>query len=295
MRKVQIITDSTSDLVLDDREKYNIEYLKMGFNINNTEYEANLDWNQISPQEYYSLIKKGNRATTSLIKTEEIENKFKKALDNNLDVLYLAVSSKLSGSINYASILSLDMLSNYPDRKIVCYDTLRSTYAEGMIAIDCAKMANEGASLEEIINYLDNNKLKYQTYATVGSLEWLKLAGRVKASNAFFGNLLGVKPIILGDAIGNNNAIKKIRGRKASLLELVSLCKEQIIDPENQIIYLEHADSIEDANFLKDELIKTINPKEVRVSMLGPIIGATTGPDTVMISFYGKEVTITSE
>ena len=291
MKKFYVFTDSTSDVLKEDREAYDFGYLKMAFKIENRDYDADLDWEKLPVNDFYNKMRQGNRATTNQVLTTEIEAKFEEAFKEGLDVLYIACSSKLSTSVNYAKTIGEDVLAKYPGRKLVCLDSLRSCYAEGLMAIAAAKLANEGLELEEAVRIIEEDKLKYQTYATVGSLNWLKMAGRVKASAAFFGNLFGV----VGDALGNNYGFKKVKGRKTSLDELVNLCASRIVDKENQIVYVEHADSLEDALYVKERIETLVKPKEVRVATLGPIIGASCGPDTIIVDFFGQKVEIVGE
>lgn len=295
MKKFQVLTDSTSDVEKKYRDEYDFDYLKMVFRLKDREYDADVDWNEISAHDYYDSMRNGNRFITGLVKTEEFETKFKKYLDMGLDILYIACSSKLSGSLNNGKAIAKDLLEKYPGRKIICIDSLRSTYGQGQIAIAAAKLALEGLDIEQANKIIEDTKLNYQTYATVGSLEWLKKAGRVKASTAFFGNLFGVKPIIVGDALGNNYAYKKVKGRKASLDDIISTVKERIVNPNEATVYVEHADCIKDCQYVVDTIKETVNPKEIIIGNVGPIIGATTGPDTILVSFYGEKVTIIGE
>ncbi len=294
MKTFQVITDSTSDVEKSFREEFDIDYLKMVFTIEGKTYDADLDWKDITAKEYFDSMRKGNRSITGAIKINELEEKFAKYLSEGLDVLYIACSSKLSASVNTAKSFSDELLEKFPGRKIVCYDSLRSNYAEGYMAITAAKMANEGKSLDEVVSYLDSNKLKFQTWATVATLDWLKKAGRVKASTAFFGNLIGIKPIILGDKNGNNYSFKKVKGRKPSLDELANIILERIDNNPDGTLFIEHADCLNDANYIKD-VIKDKFKGKINVSTLGPIISATTGPDTITVNFYGEEVTIAGE
>lgn len=294
MRKFQVLTDSTSDLQKEFRDKLNIDYINMVYTINGVTYDADLDWNNLSPTDYYNMMREGARSITGLIKTTDTEMKFEEALKQGLDVLYIACSSALSGSVNAAKITASELLERYPERKIVCFDSLRSNYAEGLIAYDAAIMANSGMELDEVVKVLEETKLNYHTIATVETLDYLKKAGRIKASKAFFGNLMGVKPIILADANGNNYSFKKIKGRKASLDDIVNYVKENITNPCEKIVFVEHADCIKEAEYVKNQIEKLVNPKEVRVSVLGPIIGATVGPGTITINFNGNKVTMVS-
>ncbi|MCR5647242.1 MAG: DegV family protein [Acholeplasmatales bacterium] len=294
MKTFQVITDSTSDVEAKFREEYDLDYLKMVFTIEGKTYDADLDWKDLSPKAYFDSMRKGNRSVTGAIKITELEEKFEKYLSQGLDILYIACSSKLSASVNTAKSFSEELLEKYKGRRVICYDSLRSNYAEGYMAITAAKMAKEGKTLDEVVAYLDENKLKFQTYATVATLDWLKKAGRIKASTAFFGNLIGVKPIILGDKNGNNYSFKKVKGRKPSLDELVNIILERIDNNENNILFIEHADCESDANYIRDAL-KDKFKGQINVSTLGPIISATTGPDTITTNFFGEEVTIAGE
>lgn len=291
MKKFQVITDSTSDVEKNFRDELGLDYAAMLTSLDGKEYKACLDWSEISPVDFYNQMRKGAKAKTVLVQTGEFEEKFEQYLSMGLDVLYIACSSKLSGSVNNAKIVANELKEKYPNNKVICIDSLRSNYAQGMLALTACKLANEGKAIDEVAAFVEEEKLKYQTYATVGSLNWLKEAGRIKASAAFFGNLFGVKPIILGDAKGYNYAFKKVKGRKTALDELIAIIKDRI--DLNSILFIEHADSINDANYIKEALKGTV--KEINISYLGPIIGSTIGPDSITINFYGKKVEIASE
>lgn len=295
MKSFQVITDSTSDVELSYRNEYGLDYVQMVFSIAGREYPASLDWEELSASDYYNLMRNGNRATTGLVNAVEFSNKFEKYLSKGLDVLYISCSSRLSGSLNNAKIVAAELMDKYPNNKVICFDSLRSNYSQGMMALDAAMLANKGKSIDEAARELSIHRLRYQTYATVDSLEWLRKAGRVKASSAFFGNLFGVKPIIVGDAAGNNYAFKKIRGRKQSLEALAKIVDERIINRNEATVFIEHADCLEDALFLKDLIIDMVNPKKINISNVGPIIGATVGPNSITVNFYGEKVTILGE
>ena len=295
MYNYDIITDSTSDLTKELREKYNISYAHMNVIINNVEHIADLDWNEFSAKEFYDYMRDGTKITTTLVPSHEFERCFKESLDAGKDVLYLGCSSKLSGSVNVAKFVAEELRKAYPDRKIVVVDTLRSNYGEGLIAIKASELRESGKTIEEVRDYVEANKLRFNEICTVETLTYLKNAGRVKATSAFFGNLLGVKPLVLADALGNNYAFKKVKGRRAALLELINTMKEKIVDPENQIIYLEHADCEVDCEFVKQHIIDTFHPKDVYVSYIGPIIGSTIGPGAIVVSYFGTEETLKGE
>ena len=98
--------------------------------------------------------------------------------------------------------------------------------------------------------------------------------------------------MIISDAKGQNFAVKKMKGRRNSLVELVNMAKENVINAEEQTIYVVHADTQADAEFVKELLIKELNPKEVVVTPMGPIIGVSTGPGTIGVYAKGKKVEV---
>ncbi|MBR1867505.1 MAG: DegV family protein [Clostridia bacterium] len=295
MQYFKVFTDSTSDCEKEYRDEYGFDYLRMVFTQGGRDYVADLDWAEISPKDYYDAMKNGNRAITGLINGEGCSSKMEECFKAGYDFMYIACSSKLSNSVHTAEIIAEDLLKKYPERKAVCIDSLRSNYAEAMIAMRAADLAKKGLTIDETAKIIEDEKLKYQDWGTVGTLEFLRKAGRVKASAAFFGNLFGVKPMIVGDANGNNYAYKKVRGRKASLDELVGVICDRMEEPEKHILFLEHADCYEDVSYIAEEVKKRISPKKINISYMGPIIGAAIGPGAITVNFYGKKVDIAGE
>ena len=295
MSKFQIFVDSTSDMFTELRKEYDVDYVWMNIVLKGEEKKASLDWDIYSPKEFYDWMRDGIRITTTLVPLEVFIDKWSKVLEAGNDILYISCSSALSGSINVGKNARTMLLEKYPDRKIEIIDPLNSCKGQALMAMRASDLRKEGKTLDEIVKIIESEKLCYNQFCTVATLDYLKKAGRIKAGKAFFGNLFGVKPIIISDAKGNNYAWKKSKGRRQSLIDLVEYTKENIVNPENQIVYVVHADCIEDAEFLKEHIESELHPKEVRIDYLGPIIGSTTGPGTVAIFFFGKEVTIVGE
>lgn len=290
-----ILGDSTSDLSLETRKQYNIEYAIMNFLCEGKESPASLDWDEISPKEFYDLMRDGKKVTTTQVPYNVFYEKFTECAEKGLDVLYISCSSGLSGSVNTARLVRNEILEKYPNMKIEIVDSLISSLGQGGLLIDAAKLRDEGKTIEEVRDYIEDNKLKVHQAGTVATLDYLKRAGRIKASKAFFGNLFGVKPIIISDIKGQNYAYKKVKGRRSSLLQLVEEMKEHIIDPESQTIYITHADSIEDAMFVKEHIEREINCKDILINYVGPAVGASVGPGTIIVFCKGEEVTIEGE
>ncbi len=236
-------------------------------------------------------MRAGERVLTAQVPTEEFGRIFRKYLEEGKDVVYIGCSLKQSGSVNTGAVVAKKLLPDYPEAKIFCIDSLNACMGEGMLAVRAAEYRDAGLDSQEIAGRIMAERNLVNEYCTVHSLDALKRAGRVKASAAFFGNLFGVKPIIIADKNGYQTPIKKVKGRQSSIQEIVSLLKEAVIDSENQRIYIAHADCAEEAETLRRLAEREIPCREIHVGYIGPIIGASVGPDTLAIFGFGKEVT----
>ena len=163
----------------------------------------------------------------------------------------------------------------------------------GSMCINASIMREEGKPIEEVAAYIEENKLYYHQIATVDDLAYLKRAGRVSATSAFFGSILKIKPIVISDAIGQNFASEKVKGRKASINRIVELFKEHYKSNKYQKIAVLHADCEEDGEILKEKIYQALPDKDVEIftGYIGPTIGASVGPGTVVVYFIGDKVT----
>lgn len=292
MRNVKIITDSCGDIDGTTMEKYGIDYCEMSVIEDGKVSPARLTWTREEAHQLYDTIRGGKRITTAQTTAETFHTTFTKYIDEGYDIVYIGCSSKQSGSVHTAQVVADKLMPHYPDAKLYCIDSLNASLGEGMLAVEAAKLAKAGKNATEIYDHILAVRKNVQQFATVHTLEHLRKAGRVSASSAFFGNLMGVKPILISDVNGTQTPIKKVRGRQNSVKEIVSQLKENIIDPENQTIYVGHADCDRAEVDALVALVKQEIPcREVYVGMIGPIIGASVGPDTLAVWAFGKPVT----
>jgi len=293
MRKFVILTDSSCDLDKNLREKYDIEYLPMHLIIDGKDYDADLDWQNISVKEFYDLMRAGKRVMTAQISKLEYVTRFEEYVKQGFDVLSVTCSSALTASVKASQLARDEVMAKYPECKIICVDSLLSCAGLGIMCIKASLMRAEGKTIEEAAEWIETNKLKINQEATVEKLSYLKQAGRVSAAAAFFGGLLSVKPIIISDVNGNNASIEKVKGRKASLERLAERVKDEYQPTEFKSIFLLHGDCENDALELK-EIIKAkvgVTDDDIIMGYIGPIIGASCGPGVIGVYFYGKEVT----
>ena len=292
MRKVKIITDSCADLSAELLKKYNIDYAKMSTVEDGVESPALLTWSAEDAHKLYDTIRGGKRITTAQVSVEEFNRIFTQYLDEGYDIVYIGCSSKQSGSVNTGRVTAQKLLPQYPAASIFCIDSLNASMGVGMLAVEAAKLAAAGQDAEAINKQILCIRKNVNQFVTVHTLDHLKKAGRVSASSAFFGNLMGVKPILISDANGVQTAIKKVKGRQTSFEEIVKCLKESITDAEKQTVYIAHADCNKGELDSLVALVKNEIPcKEVHIGLIGPIIGASIGPDAVGIWGFGKTVT----
>ena len=291
MRDFVVITDSTSDLTCEMRQEYGVEYVQMNYVIDGVEYKASLDWESHGIREYYDLMRNGTRVFTTQIHRDTYYEAFKNALDAGKDVVYIACSSALSASVNVARMVAQELMNEYPEAGIFCIDSLISSLGQGYLAMEASRKRAAGINAADTAAYIESMKLCVNQCGTVASLEYLRRSGRVKASKAFFGNLFGIKPIIISDRKGQNYAYKKAKGvvnARAAIAEHIA----QAADGRYDELFLTHADCLEDVQLLKEEILKVAPFKKVTVSTIGPIVGASVGPGTVIAFCHGKEVLI---
>ncbi len=290
-----IITDSTSDMCAALREQYNIDYVTMNYVLDGKEYPASLDWESHSPKEFYDMMRNGKRFTTTQVPREQYEEKFTYYLDKGMDVVYVACSSALSGSYNFSTVVAEEINAKYADNKVYCVDSRISSLGEAFVCFMADEQRRLGKSAAETAEYLEANRLKVNQVGTVESLEYLKRAGRIKASKAFFGNIFGVKPIIISDIAGQNYAYRKVKGALNARLAIVEDVKNTVVNPEEQILYISHADNEELALIVKDMIMAEIPFKGFHIDYITPIVGSCVGPGTIITFCYGTEVTVKGE
>ena len=291
MAKFKIFTDSCSDLGTTDRKKYDLEYVHMGIVVDGEEKRADLDWIDYTPEEFYGWLKEGKHVKTTQVSVPEFINNFRPALKEGYDIIYIGCSSKLSGSVSTCeTLVKLQLSEEFPDRRIYAIDSLNASASEGLIAIEASKLRAAGKSAEEVVQWVEENKLCFNFFATVDTLTYLKNAGRIKGAKAFFGNIMGVKPIFISDAQGNNFVIKKAKGTKNSLEELINGLKETYMQEKGAEVFICQGLAQERAEIIKERLKADLNI-EAKITWIGPIVGTTCGPGVIAVYCLGKEVT----
>ncbi|MFA5442576.1 MAG: DegV family protein [Bacilli bacterium] len=289
MKQYILVTEACSDLPLDFVKKHNIAIVPMLLEIEGKSYSHNLEEKELKLHDFYNQLRDKKVSRTSLVNVGEFVQFFTELLKQGKDILYIALSSALSGTYQSA-VMAIDMLKEeYPNQRIVSVDTLSASLGEGYLVWRAALMQEEGKLLSEVASWVEENKFHLRHLFTVEELGTLKRGGRLSGTAAFFGTLLGVKPILHVSREGKLEVLEKVVGRKKSLTEMISIMKTQILKSEEQTIFIAHGDCLEEAKEVGGLINASMKVKDLFYSFIGPVIGSHSGPGTIAVFFMGKE------
>lgn len=283
---IKILCDSASDLSEDLLNEYNIDRLSLLVIKGEEEY---FDGVTISPKDVYDGMKHGEIFKTSQVPPNSFEEKFEEYGKNQDSVIYLAISSELSGTHQGAVFVKEKIKEEYPELDLTIIDTKSASMGLGLIVLEAAKLAKQGKSKEEILEkvefYLDN----IQHVFTVDNLEYLFRGGRVTKTQVLVGGLLNIKPV-LNMENGKLVPLDKIRGKNKVYKALLDLVDERTkeADLSRQVIAISHADDLENALKLKSMISDRFGAKEFLIGDIGATIGAHVGPGTLALFFLSK-------
>ncbi len=283
---------STADMPKSFFEERNVAYVCFHFNMDGKDYPDDLGESMPFP-EFYKRIEEGAQPTTSQVNVEEFTNFFEPFLKEGKDILHVSLSSGLSGSFNSASIAARDLMEKYPERTIKVVDSLGASSGFGVLMTYLADLRDEGKSLTEVYDWAEKNKLRVHHWFFSTDLTSYKRGGRISATSAMVGTLLGICPLLNMDNEGHLIPRKKIRTKKKVIEELVNMMKEHVEDgPDYKgYCYISNSACEEDAEKVRD-LVEAYCPNlkgKVLINSIGTVIGSHTGPGTVALFFLGDE------
>lgn len=287
-RKYRIVTDSSANLTDELIDKYDIGIASLVFYSGNKEFTSYVKGVKTDLKQFYDMLRKKDALTTSCVNEATFIEVFKPTLQEGLDILYIGFSSALSATYISGEKAAAALRKKYPERKIITVNTLGASLGEGLLVLYAARMKEAGASMKEVQNWLEQNRLKLCHYFTVDDLFFLFRGGRVKKTSYLIANLVNIKPIMHMDDYGRLIPIGKVMGRKKSLNTIAEMVIRDIVDPEDQTICVSHGDCIEDVEYLKEKIEEKIKVKEWVINYVDPVVGAHSGPGTVAIFFLGN-------
>lgn len=287
--KCNLIIDSCCDLPHEVVEREGVYLLKFPFFNESGEHLDDL-YRSTTAHDFYEGMRNGDQPHTAQIPMPSLRAAFEWAHEQGKPAVYLGFSSGLSGT--YQSIVTLkDMLqSRYPERTIECVDTLAASLGQGMLVYYAAKMKQQGASLEEVADWVRDNRLNMAHWFTVDDLMFLYRGGRVSRTAAFAGSLLNIKPVLHVDDEGHLIPMEKTRGRKKSIQGILKHMEASANQPvADQVVAISHGDCIEDVEYLQKLVTERFGVTKYIVNYIDPVIGSHSGPGTLALFFLASE------
>lgn len=287
MTNYVILTDSGTDFTKEMVQELDVELLDLSVTLEGAEPKAN---SELDLTELYAFLREKKSASTSAVNLDTFIEKMTPYLEQGKDILYLGFSSGLSSTYASGKLAAEELSEKYPDRKIYTVDTLCASLGQGLLVYHAAKLRQSGADIEAVRDFVESNKLNLCHWFTIDDLFFLKRGGRVSATTAVVGTMLGIKPVMHVDNDGKLINVGKARGRRASIDALFEKAKETMIgDRSDAVVFISHGDCAEDARYLADRVKNEIGVKEVRVGYVGAVIGSHSGPGTLALFFMGSE------
>ncbi len=283
---------STADLSKEHLESRDVSYICFHYTMDGKDYPDDLG-QTIAFKDFYQAMRDGADTQTSQVNISEYLTYFTSLLETGKDVLHISLSSGISGSVNSARNAAAIAAERFPDRKIYVVDSLAASSGFGLIVDKLADMRDAGADIDEVYQWIEDNKKRMHHWFFTSDLTFFVKGGRVSKAAGFFGGLLGVCPLLNVDHQGRLVPRSKIRGKQNVIREIVERMA-QYADGGAQYAdkcYMCQSDCYEDAKAVAD-LVEARFPNlkgKVLINDIGTTIGSHTGPGTVALFFWGEE------
>ena len=293
MANFVIIPDSSCDLPKALRERFGIPAYLQGilYHPDGHSELASTDKTEDELKAFYeSMTDKKSLYKTATPTIGNIQEVFESQLSQGLDILSISLSSALSSTYRLCCQVREELLKKYPERKIVCVDSLRFSAAEAMMVFLAHEKQQSGATLEETAAYLEANKHRIHQIGPMDDLFFLVRTGRISNFKSFFGSLIGINPMADFNRQGLSQVLGKFKGKKNAFDGVIDYMRATIEDPENQVIFVAHSNRPQAAQVLAQRIQDTFSPKEIIINPVGVACGASIGPGLCAAYYVGKEL-----
>lgn len=283
---------STADLSEKHFNERDIHYICFHYELDGKWYLDDLG-KTMNMDDFYKAMVDGASTSTSQINAEEYMEYFEQFLKEGKDVIHLSLSSGISGTVNSAIIAQKTLAEKYPDRKIYVVDSLAASSGFGLLMDKIADLRDSGMEIDELYNWVEENKLRVHHWFFTTDLTFFVRGGRVSKVSGFVGNLLNICPLLNVDNNGKLIPREKIRTKKKAMAAAVKKMEEfadKGLDYDGKC-YISMSACREDAEVLAS-MIEEKFPKidgKVLINNIGTTIGSHTGPGTVALFFWGSK------
>lgn len=283
---------STVDLTKEHLEKINVPYACFHYNLDGVEYPDDLG-QTISFDEFYSRLKNGSDSKTSQISVGEYEEYFTKLLSTGKDVLHVTLSTGVSGSYRSACTAADMLREQFPDQKLYVIDSLAASSGYGLLIDEAAKKRDEGLTIDELRDWIEENKLRLHHWFFSTDLTFFVKGGRVSKISGAIGGVFEICPLLNVSNEGRLIPRAKIRTKKRVIPEIVNKMIEHADNGKDYTgkVYISNSDCLEDAQAVASLIDENFKKKEgdVLINSIGTVIGSHAGPGTVALFFWGDK------
>ncbi|MDR3136643.1 MAG: DegV family protein [Coriobacteriales bacterium] len=286
-----ILTDSSCNLPESLIDEHHLGVAPLEFSVEGKIYYSYLKGSITNLKQFYDMMRSGKVITTSLASLKEVDALSRERFTAGQDILYLGFDSALSGTYENTTVyLNKVRDEDFPQRQLRCVDTLAAALGEGLFVLEAVKQRDAGKSLDEVADWALAQRLNFAHWFTVDDLHYLQRGGRLSKGAALAGSVLNIKPVLHVDDEGYLVPVEKVRGRKKSLLALADKFVTTARDPkDNQLVCISHADCLDDAHFIRDQISERCGVSDFLINYLDPVIGAHAGPGTVALFFITNQ------
>ncbi|MBO5924810.1 MAG: DegV family protein [Clostridia bacterium] len=282
-----IFTDTDCELWYDKVEEIGVKMISMPYLVNGEERMADCG-EGTDFREFYDNLRAKVQITTAALNSENYKEIFEPYFAQGEEILYISFSTQMSGTFNYMQTAIDELSAKYPDARFVRFDTKSICLGAGLQVYLAVKYFNEGHTIDETVKFLEELSPKACTAFIVNDLYHLARGGRLSTVAATFGSLLDLKPFIKVDDEGKLSVVKKCRGRKLAINELLKYITDNIAEPNKYPIVVVNADCPNDSDLLVSKIKQQYPDAEIWTQIIGPVIAAHCGPDTLGVVFIGN-------
>lgn len=283
-----IWTDTSANLPAPLCKKLGIGVLPFHFIHNGGAEQCCLDTDAFPYDDYYEDLKNGGVATTSMINSEAYREIFEREAAAGNDVLYIGMSSGISGAYGASALAAREAGERYPQHRFEVFDTKGASLGEGLLVLAAQKLQKAGADLQKVLRELDRLRTHMMQIFTVDDLMYLKRGGRISRMKAVIASVLNIKPILRGDEEGRIVVTNKTVGRKASIRTLADDLIENIDEQDACGVGIAQAGCAADAQTLIARIRARFPSLPILTVPYEPVTGSHVGPGALALFYISR-------
>ena len=281
---VRIMTDNAANLPPELREQYNIREICLTYTVDGRLVDGSAPFDG---HDFYEALRRGAEVKTSMISPAAAQEAIEPALAAGDDVLFLGISGGVSGTCWGVGLVAQELAAEYPGRRVQVLDTRGASLGEGLVVLEVAQLAQQGADMDAIVARAETLCGKMRQHFMVDDLKFLRRGGRLSGAAALAGTLLQIKPILQGDENGKIVVRTKERGRKKAMDTLIALYNE-LVEDKSAPVGISHAAAPAEALHLTTRLRQSGCTGPILSVCHEPVTGAHVGPGMLAVYFYSE-------